>query len=133
MIEPLLTSPAPDAAIVFGKASRGCLSGVRCGFPHCCLYTSPASLDPSTSEPAASYVGVVNIGVYYIGIGLLMSTVSRNQLVAACCPSYWECCSWSECFVLSWSKARVFEYVSIWDHMGTATRESSIREVLFMG
>jgi len=124
-IEPLLTSPAPDAAIVFGKYLAGLLIWCSMWLPTLLfVFITSQFGSVDLGAVAASYVGVLNIGVYYIAIGLLMSTVSKNQLVAAMLSFM----VLGMLFLVGMLRfvvadgGEIFEYVSIWDHMGTASK-----------
>ncbi|MCS6798584.1 MAG: ABC transporter permease [Myxococcota bacterium] len=83
-IEPLRTAGVGDAALVAGKYAAGLIMWAALWAPtllYVWIISRYGRIDPGVV--ASSYVGVMGTGLYYIAIGLLMSAVTRNQIVAA--------------------------------------------------
>lgn len=83
-IELLLTSPLTDFQIIVGKflgaAALYCLMlGVT--LPHVALLFIVGN--PEWRPVAAGYLGLALLGVSFIPLGLLISSLTRNQIVAA--------------------------------------------------
>ena len=83
-IEPLLTVPITEAQIVLGKYLAAMTLWVVLWLPttlYIWIISQYGHVD--LGIVAASYAGVLGIGLYYMGLGLLMSTIARSQIVAA--------------------------------------------------
>ncbi|MDD9938082.1 MAG: ABC transporter permease subunit [Myxococcales bacterium] len=85
-MEALLTAPVTEVQVVLGKYLAAMVFWVSLWVPTL-LYVWVAS---GTAEDvidygalAATYVGLLGLGVFFMAIGLLMSAVARNQIVAA--------------------------------------------------
>jgi ABC-2 type transport system permease protein len=83
-LEALLTVPITEWQLVLGKYFAALVFWVALWLPTV-LYVWILSHygDVDAGVVAASYLGVFGIGAYYLAIGLLMSAVSRSQIVAA--------------------------------------------------
>lgn len=83
-IEPLLTAPIGERAVVFGKYLAAMVFWLTLWGPtllYVWITSNYGDVDPGVV--ASSYLGVTGVGVYYMAIGLLMSILSRNQIIAA--------------------------------------------------
>lgn len=120
-IETLMTAPVSDASIVLGKYLASLTVWVALWVPTL-LYVWLASRYGSVDfgMVASSYVGVLGIGAYYMAIGVLMSAIAKNQIVAAIL-TFMALCG---LFLLGLGVhlfgeeyREVFAYISIWGHM----------------
>jgi ABC-2 type transport system permease protein len=82
-LEALLTAPVSDVAIVVGKYLAAMLFWCALWAPTV-LYVWLTSRygDVDLGVVSASYLGIFCIGLYYMAIGLFMSIVSPNQIIA---------------------------------------------------
>ena len=83
-IETLMTSPVTDAQVILGKffaawAFYLCLWAPTLAYVY--LLSRYGSMDPGPI--VGGYLGVALVGGMFIAIGLLSSTFTRNQIVAA--------------------------------------------------
>ena len=83
-LEPLLTAPVTEWQVVLGKYAAAMVLWVALWAPTL-LYVLILSQygDVDMGVVGASYAGVFGIGLYYMALGLLMSSLARNQIVAA--------------------------------------------------
>ena len=83
-LEQILTVPITETQLVIGKYISALVFWVVLWSPTT-LYVWILSHygDIDLGVVAASYLGVLGIGAYYLAIGLLMSAISRSQIVAA--------------------------------------------------
>lgn len=83
-IELLLTAPVRDVEVVLGKYLAAMVFWIAMWFPTL-MYVWLISRygDVDLGAVGASYLGILGIGVYYMAVGVLMSALSRNQIVAA--------------------------------------------------
>lgn len=125
-LELLLTAPVSEGAIVLGKYLASMLIWCAMWLPTW-LYVWLTSRygDVDVGAISASYVGVLGIGAYYMAIGLLMSALSRNQIVAAILTFL----ALGGLFVLGLGQyvfgeeyRELFAYVSVWGHMESFSR-----------
>ncbi len=82
-IEPLMTSPASDWAIAFGKYA-GALGFLGAMLAPTLVYVALLAIiaDPDPGPIIAGYLGLVCLGMLYLAVGLLASALTRNQVVA---------------------------------------------------
>jgi ABC-2 type transport system permease protein len=82
-IEPLMTSPASDWAIAFGKYA-GALAFLLVLLTPTLLYVALLAVisTPDAGPIIAGYLGLVCLGTLYLAVGLLASALTRNQVVA---------------------------------------------------
>lgn len=83
-LEPLLTAPVSTAQVVLGKYLAAVVFWIALWVPtlmYVWITSQFGSVD--LGAVAASYVGVLGIGLYYMAIGLAMSALSKNQITAA--------------------------------------------------
>jgi len=83
-LEPLLTAPITTASVVVGKYLAALVFWVALWVPTL-MYVWITSQFGRIDGGAviASYLGVLGIGLYYMAIGLAMSALAKNQIVAA--------------------------------------------------
>jgi len=83
-LEPLLTAPTTAADVVIGKYLASLVFWVALWVPTL-MYVWITSQFGRVDLGAvlSSYLGVLGIGVYYMAIGLAMSALAKNQIVAA--------------------------------------------------
>ncbi len=121
-IEPLLTAPVSDTAVVLGKYIAAMVFWIALWVPTLMyVWLTSRYGDLDMWKIASTYVGILGLGAYYMALGLLMSALSRNQITAAVLTFV----TIIGIFMLgllsfispddSWRG--VFEYVSLWSHM----------------
>ncbi|HUR77112.1 MAG TPA: ABC transporter permease [Acidimicrobiales bacterium] len=83
-LEVLLSSPVTDAAVVVGKY-LGLLGAYTCLLAATAVYPLMIALwgAPDSGPIVAGYVGLLLLGAASLGVGLLASALSRQQIVAA--------------------------------------------------
>ena len=83
-IEPLMTAPVSDTAIVLGKYGAALVMWCVLWMPTA-LYAYIMSQHGSVDWGAvgASYFGILLLGSYFMAIGMLTSVVAPNQIIAA--------------------------------------------------
>lgn len=128
-IEPLLTAPVPDVQIVLGKYLAAMSFWVVLWLPT----LSYVWLASETGEEvvdygaiAGTYLGLFCIGAFYMAVGLFMSAVARNQIVAAVLTFF----VLGTMFVvglfsfvtLDDSLRSLFEYVGLWTQMSAFSK-----------
>ena len=82
-METLLTAPVSSASIVSGKYAAALLTYCLMWLPTClyaALLRGTGSVD--LRALATSYVGIFLVGSSYLGVGILMSAMSKSQLIA---------------------------------------------------
>ncbi len=121
-LEPLLTAPITTAHVVLGKYLAALVFWVSLWIPTG-LYVWITSQFGSVDLGAmlASYIGVFGIGVYYMAIGLAMSALAKNQIVAALL-TFMVLSGLFALGLLSFIEAfaeyrEVIDYISLWGHM----------------
>lgn len=83
-IEPLMTAPVTDFEVVFGKfLSAWALYNVMIAPTAFYILFLAWVGSPDYGAIIASYIGLVLMGGLFISIGLLVSAVTKNQIVAA--------------------------------------------------
>jgi ABC-2 type transport system permease protein len=121
-IEPLLTAPVTTLDVVLGKYAAALLFWIALWIPTL-LYVWLTSRFGSIDAGAvmASYLGVLGIGVYYMAIGLAMSALAKNQIVAALLTFMLLSGLFAVgllSFIESFAAYRdVIDYISLWGHM----------------
>jgi ABC-2 type transport system permease protein len=123
-IEPLLTAPVSDTAVVLGKYFASLVFWIALWVPtlmYVWLTSRFGDIDPW--QIASTYLGVFGLGAYYMALGLLMSALTRNQITAAVLTFV----TIGAIFMMgllsflvtddAWRG--VFEYMSLWSHMST--------------
>lgn len=82
-IEPLLTAPVTPSAVVMGKYLATATTYVLFWAPtllYVIILRKTGSVD--WRVVGASYLGLVSLGMGFLGIGTLMSAMTRSQLIA---------------------------------------------------
>ncbi len=82
-LEALLTAPVTPTGVVLGKYSAVLTTYVVMWVPtilYVVILRSTGSID--WGVVASSYLGIVGVGAGYLSLGVLMSTLTRSQLVA---------------------------------------------------
>ena len=83
-LEPLMTAPVSDAAIVLGKYGAALVMWSALWLPtviYAYIMSQHGTVDWGAT--ASSYFGIFLLGAYFMSIGLLMSVVAPNQIIAA--------------------------------------------------
>jgi len=83
-IEVLLTSPLSEGQVIAGKFVAALLFYLFLWLPtlvYVLILATYGEVDPG--PVAAGYLGVALLGFLFLAVGVLMSTLSKNQLVAA--------------------------------------------------
>jgi ABC-2 type transport system permease protein len=121
-LEPLLTAPVNAFEVVLGKYLAALVFWIMLWVPTL-LYVWQTSLFGGVDMGAvlASYIGVIGIGLYYMAIGLAMSALAKNQIVAALLTFMvlsglfvGGLLSFIESFA---AHRDVIDYISLWGHM----------------
>lgn len=123
-IEPLLTAPVSDAAVVLGKYLASLVFWCALWAPTLMyVWLTSRYGDLDLWKIAATYVGIFGLGAYYMALGLLMSALTRSQITAAVLTFV----ALGAFFILglfsflvtddTWRG--VFDYMSLWTHMST--------------
>lgn len=82
-IELLMTAPVRDWEIVIGKYAAGMLAFISLLIPTLWHVVILARYGPPDYGPIVSgYLGLVLVGATFIGIGMLTSSLTQNQIVA---------------------------------------------------
>lgn len=82
-IEPLLTAPVSEAAVVAGKYGAAVLFLCTMLLPSLAYVAVLAGLTrPDFGPIAAGYLGIVLLGMLYLAVGLLASSVTSSQSLA---------------------------------------------------
>lgn len=85
-VEMLMTAPVHDVAVVLGKYLAALVFWVSLWLPtlvYVWIVSGYAEDAIDWGALGSTYLGLFCIGVFYMAVGLLMSTVSRSQIVAA--------------------------------------------------
>ncbi|MET0343320.1 MAG: ABC transporter permease subunit [Polyangiales bacterium] len=121
-LEPLLTAPVTPGAVILGKYLAALVFWVTLWVPtgmYVWITSQFGKVD--LGAVAASYLGVLGIGVYYMAIGLAMSALAKNQIVAAMLTFMVLSALFAVgllSFLDTFADMRdVFDYVSLWGHM----------------
>ncbi len=121
-LEPLLTAPITTLQVVIGKYLAAVVFWLTLWVPTL-LYVWITSQFGQVDLGAvlASYIGVTGIGLYYMAIGLAMSALAKNQIVAALLSFMvlsgmfaGGLLTYLETFAAS---RDIIEYISLWGHM----------------
>jgi ABC-2 type transport system permease protein len=121
-LEPLLTAPVTTLQVVLGKYAASVVFWLALWLPtllYAWLTSQFGDLDLGTV--LASYIGVIGIGLYYMAIGLAMSALAKNQIVAALL-SFMVLAGLFAGGLLSYLETfaayrDVIDYISLWGHM----------------
>jgi ABC-2 type transport system permease protein len=122
-IEPLLTAPVSEVSVVLGKYLAALTFWAALWVPTLMyVWLTSRFGDVDMWKVGATYLGLMGLGAYYMALGLLMSALSKNQLVAAVLTFV----VLGALFILGLlsflatddTMREVFSYMSLWTHMG---------------
>jgi ABC-2 type transport system permease protein len=121
-LETLLTAPITAGDVVMGKYLAALTFWLGLWVPtlmYVWITSQFGRID--TGAVLASYVGVLGIGLYYMAIGLAMSALAKNQIVAALLTFMLLSGLFAVgllSFLDSFANLRdAIEYISLWGHM----------------
>ena len=125
-IEPLMTAPVTEAQIVLGKYLASVTFWIVLWLPTLAYVWMAASTGEDVVDwgaIGATYLGILCIGLFYMAVGLFMSAVARNQIVAAMLTFL----VLGGLFVVGLAgyatlddqKRAVFEYLGLWSQMSS--------------
>jgi ABC-2 type transport system permease protein len=121
-LEPLLTAPITTASVVLGKYLASLVFWIALWVPTL-MYVWITSQFGRVDMGAVltSYLGVFGIGLYYMAIGVAMSALAKNQIVAALL-SFLLLSGLFAVGLLSFldtfaSYRDAIDYISLWGHM----------------
>ncbi|MBC7171268.1 MAG: ABC transporter permease [Polyangiaceae bacterium] len=125
-LEALLTAPVSSAAVIVGKYIAALVFWMSLWVPTL-LYVWITSRygDVDLGAIASSYLGVFGIGVQAMALGLLMSTIAPNQIIAAVLTFLITMTFFVlgiGQFIFLDTAREVLEYISIWNHMSDFSR-----------
>ena len=120
-LEALLTSPVSERSVVIGKYLAALVFWAALWGPTLIyVWITSRFGDVDLGVVAASYVGVLAVGAFYIAIGVLMSALAPNQVVAATMTFLVLVLLFGLGIFqfMAFDLTRdVFSYISIWTHM----------------
>lgn len=123
-IETLMTAPVTEVEIVLGKFAAALSFWVVLWLPtlsYVWLAAGTGSGVIDAGAIGATYLGIFSIGVFYMAVGLLMSSVSPNQMVAAMLTFLviggLFLFGLMRFATLDDDKRAIFEYVDVWTQM----------------
>lgn len=123
-LEPLLTAPVSEVGVVLGKFLAAMVFWTTMWAPTLVYVWISASTGEDVVDMGAigaTYAGILGIGLYYMAIGLLMSALARNQIIAAVMTFL----VLGGLFIVGLgqfiftedAQRAFFEYIGIWSHM----------------
>jgi ABC-2 type transport system permease protein len=120
-LETLMTAPVSEGAVILGKYSASLIVWCVLWAPtviYAWIMSQHGSVDWGATM--ASYFGVFCLGAYFMAVGLLMSVLAPNQIIAAVLSfvalGVLFTIGIGE-FVLDGAAREVCAYVSMWGHM----------------
>jgi ABC-2 type transport system permease protein len=127
-IELLLTSPVTDLEIILGKflgamALYGAMLAIT--VIHMLLLFSYANPKPEWTVPVIGYLGLLLMGGCFISVGLLISSLTKNQIVSGMVTFAVFLLLWVINWIASFTgptTQSVLNYLSITDHFDDFTR-----------
>ena len=127
-IELLLTSPVTDVEIILGKflgamALYGAMLAIT--VIHMLVLFSYANPRPEWTVPVIGYVGLLLMGGCFISVGLLISSLTKNQIVSGMVTFAVFLLLWVINWIASFTgptTQSVLNYLSITDHFDDFTR-----------
>jgi ABC-type transport system involved in multi-copper enzyme maturation permease subunit len=140
-IELLLTSPVTDVEIILGKflgAMALYAAMLAITVIHMLLLFSYANPKPEWTVPVIGYVGLLLMGGCFISVGLLISSLTKNQIVSGMVTFAVFLLLWVINWIASFTgptTQSVLNYLSITDHFDDftstlVTREQQLGRVL---
>ena len=127
-IELLLTSPVTDLEIIIGKflgAMALYAAMLAVTVIHMLLLFSYANPKPEWTVPVIGYVGLLLMGGCFISVGLLISSLTKNQIVSGMVTFAVFLLLWVINWIASFTgptTQTVLNYLSITDHFDDFTR-----------
>jgi ABC-2 type transport system permease protein len=127
-IELLLTSPVTDLEIILGKflgAMALYAAMLAITVIHMLLLFSYANPKPEWTVPVIGYVGLLLMGGCFISVGLLISSLTKNQIVSGMVTFAVFLLLWVINWIASFTgptTQSVLNYLSITDHFDDFTR-----------
>ena len=127
-IELLLTSPVTDVEIILGKflgAMALYAAMLAITVIHMLLLFSYANPKPEWTVPVIGYVGLLLMGGCFISVGLLISSLTKNQIVSGMITFAVFLLLWVINWIASFTgptTQSVLNYLSITDHFDDFTR-----------
>jgi ABC-2 type transport system permease protein len=126
-IEILLTSPVTEGMVVLGKFTGALGFFLTLWAPTLAYVLLLRAQTPIDLGPvASSYLAVALLGAYFLSIGTLASTLTKNQIVAAILSFGLLIPIFSAGLLESLgsdpSKRDLFSYLNLWDHMDEFSR-----------
>jgi ABC-2 type transport system permease protein len=127
-IELLLTSPVTDVEIILGKflgamALYGAMLAIT--VIHMLVLFSYANPKPEWTVPVIGYIGLLLMGGCFISVGLLISSLTKNQIVSGMVTFAVFLLLWVINWIASFTgptTQSVLNYLSITDHFDDFTR-----------
>ncbi len=121
-LETLLTAPVTNADVVIGKYLAALVFWLGLWLPtgmYVWITSQFGKID--LGAVLASYLGVLGIGLYYMAIGLAMSALAKNQIVAALL-TFMVLSGLFALGLLSFldtfaAQRDAIDYISLWGHM----------------
>lgn len=130
-IETLMTAPVSDTAVVLSKYLAAFVLYLILWLPTLCYvfilrWVSKDTAPFEWGTVFGSFVGVVLVGAFYLAIGLLASSLTRNQIIAAVIAFALIAVAFFTGFLsfldaTGW-KQKVVEYISSIEHMREFSR-----------
>jgi ABC-2 type transport system permease protein len=128
-LEALMTAPVSDTQIVLGKYLAAMFFWVVLWAPtalYVWIASGTATDVVDVGVLGATYLGILCIGLFYMGVGLFMSAVARSQIVAAMLTFL----VLGGLFVIGLAgyatlddqKRAIFEYLGLWTQMESFAR-----------
>ena len=120
-LETLMTAPVSEASVILGKYGASLVTWCVLWLPtviYAWITSQHGSVDWGAT--AASYLGVLCLGAYFMAIGLLMSVLAPNQIIAAVLSFVTLGALFAVGigeFVLDGKAREICAYVSMWGHM----------------
>jgi ABC-2 type transport system permease protein len=127
-IELLLTSPVTDVEIILGKflgAMTLYAAMLAITVVHMLVLFSYANPKPEWTVPVIGYVGLLLMGGCFISVGLLISSLTKNQIVSGMVTFAVFLLLWVINWIASFTgptTQSVLNYLSITDHFDDFTR-----------
>lgn len=120
-LEVLMTAPVSEASIIWGKYGAALVMWATLWIPTI-IYAWITSQHGSVDWGAvgSSYFGVFCLGIYFMAVGLLMSTIAPTQIIAAVLSFVALGALFAVGvgeFVLDGTLREVCAYLSMWGHM----------------
>jgi ABC-2 type transport system permease protein len=126
-IESLLTAPVTEASVIVGKFLAAVVFWIAMWAPtlmYVWVTSDYGRVDAGTI--ASTYLGVFTLGLSWMSIGLLMSTLAKHQMVAALLTFMALMAHFllgiGEFVASDEASRQVIEYISVWGHIRSYAR-----------